>query len=334
MKATIDLWEIQYQKFVKAIDVPSEFFSVFRNLISLDELQVLNILTEDFFIISNIKEKLAVKLSPKIPSILDKLFKQGFLKNKILNNEIAYKTRSFYEMVSKHLREHRYSIFGSLELNSFRQYYLNKRIAKTEDVITKGKLKFSSKVIPINEVFTLSQHILPTNLAIQILEQARIISVSNCGCRVAFENCSNPIETCLILNEEGEHIISRGYGKVISIEKAKKILDTTNQAGLVHLALYLPGQEVYAICSCCSCCCHELQALLKFSKLQFIAKAEYVASVNLDKCNGCFTCVKRCLFNARDVDNDIPIIDEEKCYGCGLCVTSCPTEATQLVYRK
>ncbi len=329
-----DLWEIQYQKLLKAIDVPHEFLKIFRNHINLDELQVLNFLTEEFLTISLLREKLTIKISTKVSSILTTLFKKGFLKKKNVNNEIAYKCRSFYEIVSKNLQEHPYSIFDPLELNSLRHYYLNTRIAKTEDAITKGQLKFSSEVIPINKAFTLSQHILPTNQAIQILEKARIISLSKCGCRVAFENCSNPIETCLILNEEGEHIISSGYGKLISLKKAKQILETTSKAGLVHLALFLPGQEVYAICSCCSCCCHEFQALLKFNKFNFVAKADYIAIVNSDECNGCLTCIDRCLFGARDVDDEIPIINKESCYGCGLCVTTCPTQATQLVHRK
>ncbi|MFX0139571.1 MAG: 4Fe-4S binding protein [Candidatus Hodarchaeota archaeon] len=74
--------------------------------------------------------------------------------------------------------------------------------------------------------------------------------------------------------------------------------------------------------------------LLKFNKLKFVSKADYIVIVNPDECNRCLRFVKRCLFGARDVVNDIPIINEERCYGCGLCVTSCPTQATQLVYRK
>ncbi len=329
-----DLWEIQYQKFLKAIDVPDEFLNIFRSVITLDELQVLNFLTEDFLTISLLRERLILNISTKVPSIIAKLFKKGFLKKKKVNNEIVYKCRSFYEIVSRNLQEHPYLIFKPVELNRLRHYYLNTRIEKTEGAIAKGKLKFSSEVIPINKAFTLSQHILPTNQAIQILEHARIISLSNCGCRVAFEKCSNPIETCLILNEEGEHIISHGYGKLISLKKAKKILEYSSQARLVHLALFLPGQEVYAICSCCACCCHELQALLKFNKFNFIAKADYIAILNPDECNGCHTCIDVCLFGARDLDNELPIINENRCYGCGLCVTSCPTQATQLIYRK
>ncbi|MFX1327234.1 MAG: 4Fe-4S binding protein [Promethearchaeota archaeon] len=259
--------------------------------------------------------------------------KKDFLKKNV-KNEIAYKCRNFYEIVSKNLQEHPYSILKPVELNSLMHYYLNTRISKTEDTITKGKLKFSSKVIPINKAFILSQHILPTIRAVQILEQAYIISLSNGGCRLAFEKCSNPIETFLIFNEEGEHIISSGYGKLISLKKAKKILENTSQAGLIHLALFLPGQEVYAICSCCSCCCHELQALLKFNKYNFIAKADYITILNPDECNGCLTCIEMCLFGAREVDNEIPIINKEKCYGCGLCVASCPTQATQLIHRR
>ncbi len=327
------LLESQYQDLIKAIGVPSEFLSVFRRLVSLEELQVLYFLTGEFLTVSNVKEKLVTKKSTKISSILERLFQRGFLKKKIVNNESAYKCQRFYGIMSLHLREHRYSIIGPLELNPLRRYYLNTLIANTENAITTGQLKYSSEVIPINKAFILSQHILPINQAIQTLEKSHFITLTNCGCRVAFENCDNPIETCLILNEVGENSVSRGYGRKISIKKARKVLEIANQAGLVHLSIFLPGQEVYAICSCCSCCCHEFQALLKFNKSFFIAKTDYMAIVNPDECDGCLACIKRCLFGAREEDNGISMINKEKCYGCGLCVTSCPTKATQLVPR-
>ena len=333
LSSSKELWGALYQDFAKAIGVPSEFLSIFRKLLSLEDLQVLYFLTDEFLTIASIKEQLAIRKTAKVQSILDRFYQKGFLKIRIVDNKPAYKCRSFYEIISKQLQEHRYSIFDPKELNSLRYYYINTRISNTEDSITTGKLKFSSEVIPINKAFKISQHILPTNQAIQILEKARIISLSNCGCRVAFENCDNPIETCLILNERGEDLISRGYGRQISLKKAKKILEIANQVGLVHLSLFLPGQEVFAICSCCSCCCHEFQALLKFKKSFFIAKTDYIAILNPDECSGCLTCIDRCSFGARDNNNEIPRINEEKCYGCGLCVTSCPTNATQLVLR-
>ncbi|MFB0563965.1 MAG: hypothetical protein ACETWM_22430 [Candidatus Lokiarchaeia archaeon] len=61
-----------------------------------------------------------------------------------------------------------------------------------------------------------------------------------------------------------------------------KVLEIADKTGLVHLTLYMPGQKVYGVCSCCPCCCHELQAIHKYSKTFFIAKSNYIAICDTD----------------------------------------------------
>jgi NAD-dependent dihydropyrimidine dehydrogenase PreA subunit len=318
----------------RKLKTPDRFMPVLTNLISHEESRILVLIAEKFLTASAIAEKLAGQPLKKVSSTLEKLYQNGILYKKEIYGETAYKCRSFYDIISSFLQENRYEVLGFETLHLLRQYYLSTRIRKAEKNIEKGQLKYSSKVIPIRKAVQATRHILPTQQAICFLKEVKSIALAKCGCRVAFKNCTKPLNTCLLLDKEAEYLKARGYAKEISIEKAEKVLEIADKAGLVHLTLYLPGQKVYAICSCCPCCCHDLQALLKYGKRFFIAKSDYMAVSNLDLCNGCGACINRCVFNAREMRDGKSIVNEANCYGCGLCVTTCPTGASKLVPQK
>ena len=324
----------EYQTLEKKLEVPDNLMLILTRLISPEESRILVLITEKFLTASTVAEKLEKKKQGNIISMLKALYQKGFLYRKTIDGQEAYRCRSFHDIIRSHLEEHRYDALGLENLHMLRQYYISKRIRKTERTIRTGQLKYSSKVIPIRKAITATQYILPTQQAIKLLEEARLFALAKCGCRVTFRNCKNPVDTCLLLDEEAEYLISRGYAKKISLEEAKSVLDIANRAGLVHLTLYLPGQKAYAICSCCPCCCHDLQALLKYGKSFFVAKSDYIATCNMDLCIGCGDCIERCIFGAREMQNGKSIVIEENCYGCGLCVTTCPTKASELIPRK
>ena len=52
--------------------------------------------------------------------------------------------------------------------------------------------------------------------------------------------------------------------------------------------------------------------------------------VDLDKCDGCGTCVETCPFNFRRVVDGKSTVDPDQCIGCGRCVEVCPHEAITL----
>ena len=52
--------------------------------------------------------------------------------------------------------------------------------------------------------------------------------------------------------------------------------------------------------------------------------------VNLEKCNGCSTCVEACPTEALSVADDKVKIDGETCIDCGVCVDECPVQALAL----
>ncbi len=212
--------------------------------------------------------------------------------------------------------------------------WLDQRLDKYDKWIAEGKIPFSSKVIPVNISVETKQWVLPTEQAIEILRNARIFVLVECDCRNYYGRCNNPKDVCFIINDEAEKCLERGEGKKITIEQAKAVLKKANEHGLIHLTLYNPEQFIYGICSCCCCCCHDLQFLKKYKRPDLIAHSDYFSYTDSNVCNNCGTCIEFCVFDSREITNDILISDIDKCYGCGLCVSECPEKAISMELRK
>ncbi|MBU1341473.1 MAG: 4Fe-4S binding protein [Proteobacteria bacterium] len=208
--------------------------------------------------------------------------------------------------------------------------YLEGFINKYDNWLKGNLIAYSSKVIPIGESLDHTKHIIPSQQAVQILKDAQLITLAECICRGRYKNCDKPLEVCFVLNETGEKWIEKGLSRKVDINEAKTILKQANRAGLVHLTLYKPDHEVFALCSCCSCCCHDLQLVMKFGKAYILARSDYIAEDDPKKCIHCGKCAERCEFNARTYENMEMNYDPEHCYGCGLCITTCPENAIAL----
>jgi len=205
--------------------------------------------------------------------------------------------------------------------------WIEERLEIYDKWIKDGKIPFSSKVIPINKSFESRQWILPTAQAIEILRNSRVFLLVDCDCRTLFKRCDNPINVCFVVNDAADRYIERGEGRQVTIDEAKAVLEKANEYGLVHLTIYNPEQYIYALCSCCTCCCHDLQILKKYQRKDFIAHSDYIAITDIEKCNDCGICIDRCVFDARSLKDNKLVIETGHCYGCGLCVTKCPEQA-------
>ncbi len=212
--------------------------------------------------------------------------------------------------------------------------FLEKRLAQYDEWLKKGQISFSSKVIPITESLSTKQWVLPTEQAIEILHNAKSVAVGNCECRSHYKSCNNPLEVCFLLNDVGDKDVSKGKARHVSLTEATEILRKANESGLVHLSLYMPDHEIYALCSCCSCCCHDLRIIKLFERKDLMVCSEYVAVTDSEACIHCGECIERCLFGARVFQDEQMQYNPEVCVGCGLCVTICPVEATSMVMRK
>lgn len=213
--------------------------------------------------------------------------------------------------------------------------WLEERLERYDGWIREGKIPTSSKVIPEPESLSDQQWVLPTQQVVEILRNARSFALAPCACRAHYNytRCNNPVEVCLYTNDVADKMVAEGKARYISLDKAKERLKLANEHGLVHLSFYKPDQFVYAVCSCCECCCHDIQFMKKYQRPDLITHADYVAEVDADACIQCGTCVKRCKFGAQESDGNAVTFHQDKCYGCGLCVTTCPTNALKMKLR-
>jgi Pyruvate/2-oxoacid:ferredoxin oxidoreductase delta subunit len=211
--------------------------------------------------------------------------------------------------------------------------YLDKRLARYDRWMQEGRIPFSSKVIPVRESVAAQQWVLPTEQAIELLRNARSFALADCACRSRYGRCDNPIEVCFFINDVADELVAEGTARRVPLDEAIDRLRLANEHGLVHLTIYNPEQYVYAVCSCCTCCCHDMQFLQVYGRSDVIAHSEYVARTDLDSCVHCGDCIERCVFGARMWQDGKMRYDVGACYGCGLCVTVCPVNATSMELR-
>lgn len=313
-----------YRRLATSLDTPPMFADVLSLIVRPEEVELLLKMSEKELSIASLSELLSLPRAV-VKSKVDMLYGKGLLKKK---GGSLYSAKSFERIVSRHLSEGRRGSLGKYvaALASYRMDEHTKRARA--DPYPEGR------VLPISEaVIQAVSVVLPYETAINILAKARSISLRDCGCRVTYKNCGNPLRTCLAVNEFSDELVERGIAREIPLHEARDVLKIANAHGLVNQALYtdwLKG-EVFDICTCCSCCCVYLRALMNYGVKHHIAKSGLVAKVDPSECTGCGACVERCKFGARAIQNGKSVVIEENCYGCGLCTSTCGARACRLV---
>jgi heterodisulfide reductase subunit A-like polyferredoxin len=106
--------------------------------------------------------------------------------------------------------------------------------------------------------------------------------------------------------------------------------------GAVHTIWTMVTPFIGAVCNCTARDCIAMRTLSGI-RVETMARAEYVAVVDEDLCEGCGLCDERCQFDAIDAvrrgGSTVSRIAAQKCFGCGLCRTVCLQGAIRLVSR-
>jgi Pyruvate/2-oxoacid:ferredoxin oxidoreductase delta subunit len=208
--------------------------------------------------------------------------------------------------------------------------FLEKYLEKYDKWLGAGEIPYASKVVPVSESLEAKQWVMPSEQALEILRRAEKIALNDCVCRSHYKRCDHPLEVCFLIDELADKRVEKQSARYVDLEEAKEILRKANKSGLVHLTFYMPGNKIYAFCSCCDCCCHDLQLMRLYNRADIIAHSEYIAVTDMAVCVNCGKCIDRCLFDARVWQEGKMQYNPEFCYGCGLCVTVCPEEAIDL----
>ncbi len=120
----------------------------------------------------------------------------------------------------------------------------------------------------------------------------------------------------------------------LSKEAALGSLRELEKKGLCHTVWTFITPFIGGICNCDRSDCSAMRATVT-AGVPVMFRAEYVAGVNPDLCNGCRQCMRVCQFGAMgySIAREKVVIDLGKCYGCGICRASCTKNAIVLNER-
>lgn len=117
-------------------------------------------------------------------------------------------------------------------------------------------------------------------------------------------------------------------------EEAMESLRQHEKEGLCHSVWTFMAPFIGGICNCDRSDCGAMQATVTHG-FPVMFRAEYVAEMNPELCNGCRQCMRVCQFGAigYSAANKKTFIDPRRCYGCGICRTSCTKDAIRINER-
>jgi NAD-dependent dihydropyrimidine dehydrogenase PreA subunit len=104
--------------------------------------------------------------------------------------------------------------------------------------------------------------------------------------------------------------------------------------GLCHTVWTFRTPFIGGICNCDRTDCLAMKATVTHD-VPVMFRAEYVATVRPDACNGCRLCMRLCQFGAMGYSAGTRSvwIDPRRCYGCGICRSVCKPNAIALRER-
>ena len=191
-----------------------------------------------------------------------------------------------------------------------------------------------TRILTVSEEIEDKRSIIPIEEVYNIIEKSESFALIPCPCRRRADieggrKCNYPVYNCVLLGPSAEALLNLKdpENRRVSREEVIKIVKEASELGLVHTTDNYAGPNSI-LCQCCECCCGLLAGLTRagLNNPKAIAKANYIATVNAEKCAACGTCTDRCKFGAITVE-DIAQFNEDRCMGCGLCAVTCPNDA-------
>ena len=122
--------------------------------------------------------------------------------------------------------------------------------------------------------------------------------------------------------------------EALSKEETLNGLRELEKKGLCHTVWTFITPFLGGVCNCDRSDCMAMRTTVT-QGFPVMFRAEYVAAVHPDLCNGCRQCMRVCQFGAMGYSaaSDKVVIDPRRCYGCGICRASCTKGAIILSDR-
>ena len=196
------------------------------------------------------------------------------------------------------------------------------------------------RTIPIAKSIQAHQQVSTFDEVTALLRQAEgPFAILECICRKKKALEGKPCkvtdrkETCLALDSMAQTALMGDIAREISRDEAMAIIEQNQKDGLVLQPSNT--EKVEFICSCCGCCCGMLSIQKSLPRPLDFWASNFHAVVDVNACNGCGICAKRCQVGAVSVaeKKQPAVVNLDRCIGCGLCVPTCPQKAMSLQQR-
>ncbi|TFG21013.1 MAG: 4Fe-4S dicluster domain-containing protein [Promethearchaeota archaeon] len=121
----------------------------------------------------------------------------------------------------------------------------------------------------------------------------------------------------------------------ISKDEAIAKFKSFHEKGYIGTIWYGMYPYISNLCACATPACAGIRPRVEFD-IKTVFKAEYVAQIDPDNCQGCKSCINACKFDAIHFNEKEKVseVDLQKCYGCGVCIQRCKFDALILRDRK
>lgn len=122
--------------------------------------------------------------------------------------------------------------------------------------------------------------------------------------------------------------------EVLSKEEALKNFREYEKEGMCHTVWTFKTPFIGGICNCDRADCLAMRASVNYST-PIMFRAEYIAEIEPEECNGCRKCMRVCQFGAigYSAADKKAEISQKQCWGCGICRSACDKDAIKLKER-
>ena len=194
------------------------------------------------------------------------------------------------------------------------------------------------RVVPINAQIEAQHEVHRYEDLKKTIEGSQSFQVMECICRKERALQGHPCkkhstEVCMSFAKHEGAFDKYHMGRIISKDEALRVLDLSEEEGLVHCTYNVQSGQMF-VCNCCSCCCGILRGIKHFNAPHLMAKSNFVAFIDQDTCAACGTCAdERCPMSAIVEEDGSYRVQTERCIGCGVCTNTCPTSAIALIRK-
>lgn len=304
---------------------------ILKSIFTPREAIIATCLTYKFESLEKVFKRAAQLVDSKetLKELLDQMEKKGSIELKIKNDKICYANAPL--------------VVGMYEaqLNKLTPEFIKDFDEYTEDkkfgVAFLGTQLPQMRTIPIAKSIQPQHNVSTFDEVKALLQQAEPpYAIFECICRQKMKLSGDPCqvtdreETCFAAGSMAQSVLRRGMGREITLDESLSILELNQKQGLVMQPSN--SEKAEFICSCCGCCCGMLRMQKTLPIPVDFWATNFYAKVDLDNCDGCGNCAKRCQVGAATLSEETQLtsIDLNRCIGCGLCIPTCPKKALSL----